>query len=186
MADFEISYAKTAKVEGGYTKNPEDNGNWTGGRKGLGQLVGTNYGISAPDMSAYLKRIATEADMRNMPISVAKSIYKKNYWNVHSLDDINCQRMADEIYDTGVNCGIATSGKFFQRCLNLLTRNNLFVDGKVGPKTIALFNTLKDSDKYLVWKLFNALQGSYYIAICERNEKQEIFIRSWGSRVFES
>ena len=32
MASFEIAYNLTAKNEGGYTDNPDDNGNWTGGK----------------------------------------------------------------------------------------------------------------------------------------------------------
>lgn len=33
--------------EGGYTDNPKDPGNWTGGEVGKGELKGSKYGLSA-------------------------------------------------------------------------------------------------------------------------------------------
>lgn len=186
MANFEISFNKTISFEGGFTLNANDNGNWTGGKRGIGELVGTNYGITCSDMREFLGHTPTIQEMKNMNINTAKSIYVKKYWNCHNLTLLNNQRMADEIFDTGVNCGTVLAGKYFQRVLNLLTKNNLTVDGKIGSSTISFFNNLKDGDKYLVWKLFNALQGGRYINICENNESQEMFIRSWASRVFEN
>ena len=33
--------------EGGFTNDPNDRGNWTSGKIGVGELKGTKYGISA-------------------------------------------------------------------------------------------------------------------------------------------
>jgi hypothetical protein len=44
---FDRAFEETIGLEGGFSRNPDDNGNWTGGRRGLGELKGTKYGISA-------------------------------------------------------------------------------------------------------------------------------------------
>ncbi len=185
MADFKTSYQKTSLVEGGYTADPNDNGNWTGGKVNVGNLVGTNYGITAPDMQLFLGRVPTVEDMKNMSLETRGSIYKNNYWDKLNLDFINDQKMANELYDTGVNMGIGTAAKFFQRVLNVSTKSNLTIDGKIGSQTIGIFNQLAGKDKDMVWKLFNCLQGERYISICEGNPTQERFLRSWSNRVFE-
>ena len=39
--------AETLAHEGGYSSNPKDPGNWTGGKVGAGKLLGTQKGIAA-------------------------------------------------------------------------------------------------------------------------------------------
>lgn len=115
MASFEISYQKTKIHEGKYTCVKEDSGNWTGGKVGAGNLVGTNWGISAPVMAQYLKRTPTADDMKNMPESTAKAIYKANYWAPIKGDVIKSQAKADIIYDDAVNTGVSNAIKKAQR-----------------------------------------------------------------------
>lgn len=184
MAEFNIAYKKTATVEGGYANNPRDTGGETW--KGISRNNETNW-IGWPIIDMYKKlpgfpgNLKASTELENAVLR----IYKSNYWDALNISGINDQRMANELYDTGVNMGIGTAGKFFQRVLNVSTRSILVIDGKVGSKTIGVFNDLSDRDKYMVWKLFNCLQGEKYISICESNPSQEIFLRSWASRVFE-
>jgi hypothetical protein len=44
---FDRTFEQTIGLEGGFSRDADDNGSWTGGRKGLGDLKGTKYGISA-------------------------------------------------------------------------------------------------------------------------------------------
>ena len=66
--------------EGGYTDNPEDHGNWTGGRKGVGELKGTNYGISAASYP--------NLDIRNLTLAQADDIYFRDYWQASGADKL--------------------------------------------------------------------------------------------------
>lgn len=109
MADFEIAYKRTSVFEGGYSNVADDNGNWTGGKKGVGKLVGTNYGISAPDYAAYMGKTPTVNDMVYMPVSVAKKIYKNKYWKGIRGDEIESQQFANNLYDMSVNAGVGTA-----------------------------------------------------------------------------
>lgn len=119
MAKFEIAYSLTAVNEGGYTNHQEDSGNWSGGKVGVGILVGTNLGISAPVLSKYLGRTAAVNDMKNLSVTVAMDIYKKNYWNAIRGDEINSQQKANSIYDSAVNMGVGTSIGLVQDTLKI-------------------------------------------------------------------
>jgi hypothetical protein len=53
MSDFDRIFDFVVGSEGGFTDNPADPGNWTGGKIGAGECRGTKFGISAgahPDL----------------------------------------------------------------------------------------------------------------------------------------
>jgi len=134
MAEFKIAYLRTAKAEGGYTGDPDDNGNWTGGKKGVGVLVGTNYGITAPELKAYLGRMPTAQDMKDLSKSTAEKIFKINYWDAFSGDKILNQEKANQIFDMGVNGGVGTAIILAKRALGI--PENTVMD----QKTIDIIN----------------------------------------------
>jgi lysozyme family protein len=195
MADFELAYKKTAQVEGGYANDPDDRGGET--YKGLARKMETGWpGWIMIDKIK--KRVGNSASEINKAAEsdtglqhLVWAAYKTSYWDILTLDKLEDQRVANELYDTGVNMGVGRAALFFQRALNCINRNgqlfpDLKLDGQVGQKTIAAFNMLSASDKYIVWKLLNCQQGEKYIDICEANPTQEKFMRSWASRVFET
>jgi hypothetical protein len=78
--DFTRVMSFIHKWEGGFSLDPEDHGNWTGGRKGVGELRGTNFGISAasyPDL-----------DIRNLTQEQADAIYRRDYWLPSGADHL--------------------------------------------------------------------------------------------------
>ena len=181
MADFNIAFDLTMKVEGGYQCDKDDKGNYVNG-----VLVGTKYGITAPELMNFLGRMPTAEEMKNLSLETVKAIYERDYWGINKLDEVKDQRIANEMFDTGVNCGIVTAAKFLQRALNLSNVNqfaykNISVDGVIGSQTLQALNNHKKPD--LVLKILNVLQGNRYIEICERNEVMEKFMNSWMSRV---
>jgi len=42
--NFDLAFDRVIGHEGGYTDDPRDRGNWTGGATGRGELKGTKYG----------------------------------------------------------------------------------------------------------------------------------------------
>lgn len=107
MADFFVADSIVVKHEGGFTKEPDDNGNWTGGKKGVGLLIGTNHGISAPLLTQYLGRLPKYAEMLNLSKETAQKIRKKFFWDVMWGDKLKHQKLANELYDNGINVGVA-------------------------------------------------------------------------------
>ena len=59
--------------EGGFTADPTDSGNWTGGAPGRGECRGTRWGISA---AAY-----PLLDIARLQLTDAQAIYRRDYWD---------------------------------------------------------------------------------------------------------
>lgn len=134
MANFEIAYKLTSINEGGYTNNPDDNGNWTGGKKDVGTLVGTNRGIAADTLKSWLGRNPTVTEMKNLSEEVAKSIYRKNYWIPMRGDEIKSQKIANELYDSCVNFGVTSAVKMMQKTIGVIQ------SGKMDSVTLNKIN----------------------------------------------
>jgi lysozyme family protein len=118
MASFEKAQALVSIAEGGYSKDENDSGNYNNFDKNT-PFVGTNFGISAPTLTAWLGRTATKSDMLALTYDEALKIYKKNYWNVINGDNINSQSLANLLYDSAVNQGIGKPKIIVQNTLNI-------------------------------------------------------------------
>jgi lysozyme family protein len=96
MDNLERCLTFTLGVEGGYTDNPADPGNWTGGEVGHGELRGTKFGISA---AAYPK-----LDIVNLSQAAAEDIYRRDYWS-QLQGDLLPLPIALVAFDAAVNAG---------------------------------------------------------------------------------
>lgn len=58
--------------------------------------------------------------MKDLPIDVAKAIYRKQYWIEPRFDQVNSISLAvaEELLDTGVNCGINFAKPLLQRAVS--------------------------------------------------------------------
>lgn len=169
---FEKSLEKVLNLEGGYSDHASDSGGKT--RYGITENLARSHGY--------------KGEMRELPLSLARTIYKTDFWDVIKLSavDTASEKVALELFDTAVNMGPQVAGKFLQRSLNVLNKKqalylDLKVDGKVGLKTIEAFNScvkvaVRESALY---KMLNALQGSFYVELCECREKDEDFVLGW-------
>ena len=77
MDAFAQAFEIVVGHEGGYSAEPQDPGNWTGGAVGQGHLAGTKFGISA---AAY-----PDVDIAALTPDDAAAIYRHAYWErVHA------------------------------------------------------------------------------------------------------
>lgn len=116
-ADFTLS----PTVEGGFTLDPDDRGNWTSGKIGEGELRGTKYGISAAAFP--------QLDIKNITIEDARAIYKKMYWDACDCDNVSWP-LAACVFDTAVNSGVSRAKKLLKDCdswVEYLERRKKFV-----------------------------------------------------------
>jgi lysozyme family protein len=178
MAEIKTALVKLFGVEGGFQRLHDDNGNWTGGKVGVGRLVGTKYGISAASYPAL--------DIPNITLDHAAYIYDRDFWSPLRLSEVTSQAIAEEICDTAVNCGVVTAAVIVQESVNLTNypSQDLVVDGKLGPVSVAAINGHRSPRT--LYKALNGFQFIRYLKIIERNPGQEKFIKSWLSRVFEA
>ena len=96
--------------------------------------------------------------------------------------------ICSELMDTAINMGCFRAVKFLQRSLNVLNyKGSLYADIKIdginGSETLrALHEYLQHKRRDNILKAMNCLQGSFYIELAERREKDETFINGWLSQ----
>lgn len=131
MANFHEYVPLLLQAEGGYQAIRSDRGNYNS----RNELVGTNFGISAPVYEIWIGRPPTVEDMKALTKETALNIYRRNYWDAIGASEIENQSVANIIVDHAVNAGVTGAGRLVQRVLNNEFGFNLDVDGAIGPKT---------------------------------------------------
>jgi lysozyme family protein len=188
MASFDQALPEVLAYEGGYVNDPDDRGGET--YKGVARRLNGDW--------AGWRRVDRARRERGFPASLerdrelqrlVREFYKQRYWNQFQGDAIPEQAVADELFDTAVNLGVARAVTFLQRALNVLNRNgtlypDLVDDGAFGPRSLAALNTYLARDTAaLLLKVLNILQGMHYIEFMTRSPVQEKFARGWLKRV---
>ncbi len=174
MASYTIFKQKIQRAEGGFQLLVNDKGNYNSN----GELVGTNYGVSARVYERVIGVPPTIADMKNITQNEAHNIFKNLFWDSINADKINSQPLAETFADHAINASPRASTKIMQRVLNESFNKNLVVDGAAGNKTIQAINSVNDKE------LFNAFSKgrlAYYNSLrdCEH------FCTAWHGRVEE-
>lgn len=170
---FKIIDATIGK-EGGYSNHPSDRGGPT--RWGVTQDVARANGY--------------HGDMRHYPREMAVAVYLKKYWTSPGFDRVALVSVpiAEELFDTGVNMGVAWPPLMLQQALNGLNAQgkhyrDIAEDGDIGPATLgALAAFLKrrgSSGVKVMLKALNVLQGARYFAITNARVKNEDFLYGW-------
>lgn len=160
--------------EGGYSNHPADKGGPT--RWGVTEQVARAYGY--------------KGDMKVFPRETAVAIYKRRYWTDVRFDQVSAvfPRVAEEMFDTGINMGPAVAAKFLQRALNLLnmgatTYPDMAVDGLIGAMTIAGLKAFRDkrgaAGEAVLLKALDGFQVGRYADITEARPANEAFFYGW-------
>lgn len=164
----------TISREGIYVNDPLDSGGET------------KYGITKAEARAN----GYNGPMKDLTREEAKRIYKFEYWFRPGLDRIDriSPKVAEELFDTGVNMGRKRAATFLQVALNCLNdRQRLWKDieedGSIGGQTIGALTALvkhrgKDGLKELL-KVLEGLQVEGYVSLVRRREKDERFFYGW-------
>ena len=149
-------------VEGEFSDDPNDKGNWTSGKVGEGELVGTKWGISAAAYPAI--------DIRGLRLEKAKEIYWRDYWHVVRGDSLP-PRLAMVVFDCAVNQGTHVAAKLLQ------TAVGCDADGIVGPLTLAKVREHEQDDLIV---MFQALRALRYTKASDFSK----FGKGWMRRLF--
>lgn len=161
--------------EGGYVNHPADRGGPT--RFGITEAVARAHGYSGP--------------MAALPRDEAVAIYRRIYWLRPRFDAIaeRSVRLAQELFDSGVNMGPAVAATFLQRVLTALNRNgtdyaDLVPDGRLGPASLAALDAFfakrgRQGGETVLLRSLEALQGERYLRLAERRPANEAFLYGW-------
>ena len=122
MSAFDQAFDCVVGAEGGFTDDPRDPGNWTGGAIDRGECRGTNWGIAA--------RSFPDRDIRALTRDDAKAIFRAHYW-VPIEGDRLPPVLALIVFDAAVNNGLGRATRWLQGALGVPE------DGAIGPGTLA-------------------------------------------------
>lgn len=124
---FDQAFKDLVDIEKGFSDDPKDPGNWTGGKVNSGTLNGTMYGISA---AAYPK-----LKIQTLSLSAAKAIYLSDYWDAVKGDALP-DPVATSLFKVAVNMGPKTAIELLQKSLKAEA------DGTIGAITIGYATSL--------------------------------------------
>lgn len=165
---------RTIGKEGAYSNHPSDRGGPT--RWGVTQAKARDNGYTG--------------DMRYFPREMAVAVYLKDFWRAPKLDRVGAVNMkiAEELFDTGVNMGTSWPPLFLQQALNGLNQQgrlyaDIAEDGDIGPATVGALTAYlkkrgKDGERVMLIAL-NVLQGARYFSITNARLKNEDFLYGW-------
>ena len=159
--------ALTVKNEGAFTINPDDDGNWTGGKKGAGELKGSNFGISAKSYPS--------VDIKGLTLDQAVQIYKRDFWDKGNFGLLFDQAIAAKCFDTGVNVGLSLPIRWLQDVVGVP------IDGLLGQQTANAVNA--ENQAYLLTQL-RKRQALHYADIVVNDRSKLEFLKGWMVRVF--
>jgi len=130
-------YEFTMEQEGGYSTDPDDPGNWTGCKPGVGELKGTYKGISA---CAY-----PDLDIKNLTNFQVYKIYDRDYWDKVEGDQLP---MGVDLctWDSAVNCGPSKGVEWLQCAMGMPADT---IDGAMGPQTLGYVEKIDDEDEII-------------------------------------
>ncbi len=144
---FDAAFTRVVGLEGRYSAEPTDAGNWTSGHVNLGMLKGTMYGISAAQYP--------NLDIEHLTLDTAKGIYLRDYW-----DKLSCDKLPDQlalaVFEFGVNEGQPTAALMLQKALGVTQ------DGDIGPETIS---KAKFTDLRYAVSMFIAQCALHYVGL---------------------
>ena len=160
--------------EGDFVDHPADKGGAT--RWGVTKAVARAHGY--------------RGSMRELPRVEAATIYRRLYWDRPGFARIadRASRIAEELFDTGVNMGPSVAVNFLQRALNALNRGALdypdvAITCRIDDATIAALTGFLakrgSSGEEVLLKAIEALQGERYVDLAERRPANEAFLYGW-------
>ena len=111
--DFDTAFHTLLKHEGGFSDHPAD----PGGK--------TRFGIT----EAVAREAGYRGDMRELPLDLAKRIYKDRYWDAVRAEELPAA-VRYAVFDAAVNSGPRQAIRWLQRAVGVRD------DGIIGPITL--------------------------------------------------
>lgn len=117
--NFDRAFEILLKHEGGFSDHAAD----PGGK--------TRFGVT----EAVAREVGYRGDMRDLPLDLAKRIYRERYWDAVKADELPAS-LRYVVFDAAVNSGPGQAIKWLQRSAGAVD------DGVLGPKTMTAIQTL--------------------------------------------
>jgi lysozyme family protein len=172
MADFTQAFQLVIANEGGYGNDPDDPGGET--YKGVARKIFSKWdGWIKIDLlkrqSGFPGNLDKDAELQQD----VEDFYRVNFWNKVKGDDISNQKVAESIFDFGVNAGIGTSASLAQLVVDADT------DGVIGQESINKINAF-NTDHFLA--AFTVAKIARYVNIVKKRPTSRKYFYGWVLR----
>lgn len=151
--DFAAAWNELLENEGGYVDNPADPGG------------ATKYGIT----ERTARRHGYTGDMRDLPLTLAVTIAKTEYWDPVKGDQLPPE-VAFQVLDAAYNSGVDRAARWLQKAAKVTE------DGDIGTETLAAVSAA-DPDKIVM--RFDA----YRLFFLEALPAWPSFAKGWTARI---
>lgn len=150
---FDDAVKRVLVHEGSFSDHPDDRGGKT------------MYGIT----EAVAREVGYRGNMQELPLDLAKRIYRERYWNAVRADDLPAD-IRYIVFDAAINSGVQQASLWLQRCCNA------GLDGIIGPKTIAAAQAAD-------WKDLKAKFLAQRLRFMTQLKNWPAFSRGWARRI---
>jgi lysozyme family protein len=117
--NFDQAFQELLHHEGGYADHRDDPGG------------ATRYGVT----EAVAREVGYRGDMRELPLDLAKRIYKDKFWDAVKAEELPAA-VRYAVFDAAVNSGVKQGAMWLQRAVGVQA------DGVIGPITLRAANAL--------------------------------------------
>jgi lysozyme family protein len=159
--NFDASFERVIKAEGGYVNDPDDRGGET------------NLGVTIGAWSAYLGREIKPGEMKALTKETVKPFYRAMYWDKVKGDDLPLA-VDYTVFDFAVNAGVSRAAKFLQRAVGAVD------DGVIGSGTLG---KVAVTNKQRLLTNFAEQKQGFYKGLAINNPSQQKFLKGWLARV---
>lgn len=177
--DIQFIAGEIGRWEGKMSRDPNDAGNWSSGLRGVGTLLGSNYGVTGRVWATYKGvdvSAVTMADIEAITLGDAVNVSVKLFYQGPGLDRLPWSRVTASLLDFGWGTGPVTAVKQMQDLLDLTQ------DGQIGPATIAAFTKrLSRSEEFFAGALW-AMREEYYEDLVARRPSDGMYLSGWDNR----
>jgi lysozyme family protein len=163
MANFDKIWANTKEFEGGFQQLALDTANYCPGQGKPGAtLIGTNHGISAIGFAHYNNDVCpTVSQIKNLSVTEAKKIAKKQYWDPIQGDKINSQAVANLIFD--ITYGGSSGPLHVRQAINQIKGKGTVSEFKSFTLTDAEIKLINSIPEKQLFDTLVAIRRNYYV-----------------------
>ena len=163
-----------------HSLDPDDSGNWTGGAVGVGNLVGSQHGVT-PLVLAHWRKVPvatiTKIVMRNLSRAEAASIGIGMFYNDPGLFRLPWDPIIASVVDFGWGHGPVGAKHELQALIGVAQ------DGEIGPFTIAAYNKFKAAHGLEeTARQWAAARNACYGRICAAITTDQKYLVGWSAR----